>query len=78
MAPPRLQTVQSPTRDRRPGEAAPETAQEIQIKRAIAADPGKRDLYFTLVGLQQVRGAYREADATLASSGGRFPTTSAS
>jgi TonB family protein len=72
-AKPAAQAVQSPPRDRRPGEAAPETAQEIEIKRLIQADPTRRDLYFTLVGLQQARGAFRDADVTLSMVKRAFP-----
>ncbi len=65
--------LQTPTRDRRPGEAAPETIQERQLKQAIEATPTNRELYFSLAALQQARGAGREFEATLRSARQAFP-----
>ena len=42
------QTSQNPPRDRRPGEAGPESARERDLKKAIEADPSKIDLYLQL------------------------------
>jgi TonB family protein len=56
---------QSPPRDRRPGEAGPETARERELKKAIAADPTAVESYLKLAGLQEGRGAPNEAEATL-------------
>jgi TonB family protein len=50
--------TQAPPRDRRPGEAAPETSQEIELKRAIELNPqGDANLYARLARLQEERGA---------------------
>ena len=59
------QTSQNPPRDRRPGEAGPETARERELKKAIEADPSKLDLYLQLVRLQESRGAKADAEATM-------------
>jgi TonB family protein len=72
-APAAAQTPQSPPRDRRPGEAGPETAQEIALRKSLAADPTKRDLYLQLAGLQEARGAAAEAEATLDAMRRAFP-----
>jgi TonB family protein len=64
---------QQAPRDRRPGEPAPETLQERQLKQAIEANPSNRELYFSLAGLQQARGAMREFEATLAAARRAFP-----
>jgi TonB family protein len=55
---------QNPPRDRRPGEAGPETARERELKKAIEADPTNSDLYFQLAGMQESRGATSEAENT--------------
>jgi TonB family protein len=57
------QTAQAPVRDRRPGEAAPETAREIELKQQL--DRTKPQLYLELAGLQEQRGALNDAEATL-------------
>ena len=67
------QAAQTPPRDRRPGEAVPETSQEVALKKAIAADSTKRDLHFQLADLQQSRGAAAEAEATLDAVRSAFP-----
>jgi TonB family protein len=64
---------QTPARDRRPGEPAPETARERDLKAQIKASPSSRDLYFQLIGLQQARGAQDAAAATVASLRRAFP-----
>jgi TonB family protein len=56
---------QNPPRDRRPGEAGPETARERELKKAIEASPTNSDLYFQLAGMQVSRGAPGDADATM-------------
>jgi TonB family protein len=56
---------QNPPRDRRPGEAAPETTREREIQNAILANRSSRELYFQLADLQIARGAGHEAAATL-------------
>ena len=59
------QTSQNPPRDRRPGEAGPESARERELKKAIEADPSKVDLYLQLARLQEGRGARSDAEATM-------------
>ena len=59
------QTSQNPPRDRRPGEAGPESSRERDLKKAIEADPSKVDLYLQLVRLQESRGARTDAEATM-------------
>ena len=49
---------QNPPRDRRPGEAGPETARERELKTDIEASPTNSDLYFELAGMQDSRGAH--------------------
>jgi TonB family protein len=56
---------QNPPRDRRPGEAGPETARERELKNAIAATPTNSDLYFQLAGMQESRGARSEVEGTM-------------
>jgi len=55
--------AQSPQRDRRPGEPGPETAKEIELKRAIESGTATSDQYLQLGVMQESRGAAREADA---------------
>ena len=57
-------STQSPARDRRPGEAAPETSVEREVQARLQANP-TRELYFQLAELQKARGAYRDLDLTL-------------
>jgi TonB family protein len=57
--------VQAPPRDQRPSEAAPETARERELKKAIEATPGDMKLYMDLARLEEQRGATTEAQATL-------------
>jgi TonB family protein len=57
----------TPPRDRRPGEAGPETTVERNLKNAIAAAPEKMVPYIQLAKLQEDRGASTEAEATLQS-----------
>ena len=57
-------STQAPTRDRRPGEAAPETSVEREVQARLQANP-TRELYFQLIELQKARGAYRDLDVTL-------------
>jgi TonB family protein len=56
--------TQNPPRDRRPGEAAPETSRERQLKDAIAANSASKAVYFELAHLQDQRGARLEAEST--------------
>ena len=56
---------QNPPRDRRPGEAGPETARERELKSAITATPTNADLYFQLAWMQEGRGARSEAEGTI-------------
>ncbi len=56
---------QSPPRDRRPGEAGPETARERELKKAIEANPSSSDLYFQLARMQESRGAMSDAEGTM-------------
>jgi TonB family protein len=56
---------QNPPRDRRPGEAGPETARERELKQTIEAHPTNSDLYFQLAGMQVGRGAPGDAEATM-------------
>ena len=58
---------QNPPRDRRPGQAGPETARERELKAAIQANPANSDLYFQLATLQVNRSAPDEADGTIES-----------
>ena len=57
-------SAQAPARDRRPGEAAPETSVEREVQARLQANPS-RDLYFQLIELQKARGAYRDLDVTI-------------
>ena len=57
-------STQTPTRDRRPGEAAPETSVEREVQARLQANP-TRELYFQLIELQKARGAYRDLDVTI-------------
>jgi len=56
--------TQNPPRDRRPGEAGPETARERELKTAIASNTAQKNAYFELASLQDARGARLEAEAT--------------
>ncbi len=56
---------QSPPRDRRPGQAGPESARERELKKAIEANPSSSDLYFQLAGMQESRGATSDAEGTM-------------
>lgn len=58
------QASQTPPRDRRPGEAGPETARERELKTAIAGNTAQKSTYFELASLQDARGARLEAEAT--------------
>jgi TonB family protein len=69
------QTSQNPPRDRRPGEAGPETARERELKAAIAAKSTNSDLYFQLAEMQRARGARSDADATMAALTRALPDT---
>jgi protein TonB len=65
-SPEQAAATQAPPRDRRPGEAAPETSQEIELKRAIELNPqGDANLYARLVRLQDERGAAADALRTV-------------
>jgi TonB family protein len=57
--------AQNPPRDRRPGEAGPETARERELKKAIAGAPATPEQFIELAKLQEARGATSEAEATL-------------
>jgi TonB family protein len=65
--------VQAPARDRRPGEPAPETTRERDLKAQIQTYPTYPELYYQLIGLQQARGDQREVDATVAALRRAFP-----
>ena len=65
---------QAPPRDRRPGEAGPETARERELKAAIAAGAVKAPQVIELARLQEARGATAEAEATLQAFAGAAPT----
>ena len=56
---------QAPPRDRRPGEAGPETARERELKQLIETGTAKPEQYFELARLQETRGAIAEAETTL-------------
>jgi TonB family protein len=56
---------QTPPRDRRPGEAGPETARERELKQLIETGQAKSAQYFELARLQEARGAMVEAESTL-------------
>ena len=56
---------QSPPRDRRPGEAGPETARERQLKQAVESGAANTSQLFELAQLQEARGALPAAEATL-------------
>jgi TonB family protein len=58
------QASQTPPRDRRPGEAGPETTRERELKTATATNTATKDAYFELAKLQDARGARLEAEAT--------------
>jgi TonB family protein len=68
---------QNPPRDRRPGEAGPETTRERQLKQEIQTDPKNVRLSFQLSKLQEDRGAKDEAEATLLSLRQALPTDKA-
>jgi TonB family protein len=74
-SPPALQSAstQAPPRDRRPGEAAPETTREIELKRAIETNQGNANLYAELVRLQEQRDATAEAIRTVEAMLRAFP-----
>ncbi len=65
---------QAPPRDRRPGEAGPETARERELKAAIAAGAVKAPQVLELARLQEARGATAEAEATLQAFARAAPT----
>lgn len=56
---------QNPPRDRRPGEAGPETARERELKAAIAGGTAKPTQFLELAKLQEARGAAVDAEATM-------------
>jgi TonB family protein len=56
---------QAPPRDRRPGEAGPETARELELKQLIATGTAKPAQYFELARLQEARSAMGDAEGTL-------------
>ncbi len=56
---------QAPPRDRRPGEAGPETTLERELKQLIESGSAKPEQYFELARLQETRGATAEAETTL-------------
>jgi TonB family protein len=72
-AAPQAPGQQNPPRDRRPGEAGPESAKESELKQMLAANAANRDIYFQLAGLQEARGARAEADETFESLRRAFP-----
>jgi TonB family protein len=63
---------QNPPRDRRPGQAAPETARERELKQAL--DGSMIAPYIELARLQQARSAFQEAESTLLSARQAFPS----
>jgi len=64
---------QAPPRDRRPGQAGPETARERELKAAIAAGAVTAPQVVELARLQEARGAEAEAEATLQAFAGAAP-----
>lgn len=64
--PPAPGQAQNPPRDRRPGEPGPETAKEVELKRAIESGNATGQQYVQLGVMQHSRGALLEADATWA------------
>ena len=56
---------QAPPRDRRPGEAGPETARERELKQLIGSGTATPQHYFELARLQETRGSFAEAETTL-------------
>ena len=65
---------QSPPRDRRPGEAGPESARERELKAAVAAGAVNPPQVLELARLQEARGATAEAEATLQAFAWAAPT----
>lgn len=61
-----------PPRDRRPGQAGPETTRERDLKAEIAANQANKDPYLQLATLQDARGARDQAEATLEAMGRAF------
>lgn len=58
---------QNPPRDRRPGEPAPETTRERELKDTVTRGVAKPAQFFELARLQEARGAMAEAETTLQS-----------
>ena len=56
---------QMPPRDARPGAPASEGKQETDLKKALATAPNDTRLLIELAKLQEIRGAFAEAEATL-------------
>ena len=56
---------QAPPRDRRPGEAGPETTRERELKQLIESGSATPEQYFELARFQETRGAIAEAETTL-------------
>ena len=69
------QSAQAPPRDRRPGEAAPETTREIELKQAIQSNPENTNQWAELVRLQEGRGAIGDALSTLEAMRQAFPSS---
>lgn len=63
-------SAQAPVRDRRPSEAAPETARERELKQQL--DDLKPKAYLELAALQEQRRAMKDAEATLTTARAKF------
>ena len=74
-SPAQAASTQAPPRDRRPGEAAPETTREIELKRAIESNPENANQWAELVRLQEGRGAIGDALSTLEAMRQAFPSS---
>jgi TonB family protein len=66
-----------PPRDPRPGAPRPATTREGELKKSIAAEPGKPALYLELAKLQEDRNAIDEAEATLNAARAALPNNTA-
>jgi TonB family protein len=66
---------QMPPRDFKPGEPGPPLNREVELQKALAADPGSPStLYLELAKLQERRGAIADAESTLLAARQAQPT----
>jgi TonB family protein len=72
-APAASRQAQNPPRDRRPGEAGPESAREIALKKSLADNGPMKTVYFELAALQNQRGAFKDAEETWNAARQAFP-----